>query len=161
MSNHRLGSILSVDGKAVIRMEDVYDTGIDDLWSALIDPERLSRWIALVEGDLRLGGSFTADFTSGWTGPGRVDVCEAPHRLMVTLSPGLPDQTVIEAQLTAEGDKTRLVLEERGIPLDEAVAHGAGWQVHIEDLAAHLDGRPTARWRERWTDLMPLYRDAQ
>ena len=45
-------------------MEGRYDTDIDDLWSALTDPQRLARWIAEVEGDLHLGGVFRATFTS-------------------------------------------------------------------------------------------------
>ena len=33
-----LGSLRSADGKGVVRMEDRFDTDIDDLWSALTDP---------------------------------------------------------------------------------------------------------------------------
>ena len=33
-----LGSLRSVDGKGVVRMQDHFDTDIDDLWSALTDP---------------------------------------------------------------------------------------------------------------------------
>jgi hypothetical protein len=33
-----LGSLRSADGKGVVRMQDRFDTGIDDLWSALTDP---------------------------------------------------------------------------------------------------------------------------
>ena len=40
-------------------MQDRFDTGIDDLWAALTEPRRLARWIADVEGDLRLGGGST------------------------------------------------------------------------------------------------------
>jgi len=40
-----------------VRVEDRYDTDIDDLWSALTDPGRLVRWYGQVEGDLRLGGA--------------------------------------------------------------------------------------------------------
>ncbi|HEX9552344.1 MAG TPA: SRPBCC family protein [Streptosporangiaceae bacterium] len=160
-SNSLVGSVHAVDGKAVVRMEDRFSTNPDDLWSAVTDPPRLARWIAKVDGDLRLGGEFRASFTSGWEGPGRVDVCEPPRRLLVTMSPGQDDQTVIEAELVADGDHTRLVLEERGLPLDEAAAHGAGWQAHVEDLAAYLAGMPTADWRTRWTELAPAYRDQQ
>ena len=160
-SNTLHGSLHRVDGKAAIRMEDRFSTDIDDLWSALTDPQRLARWIAEVEGDLRLGGEFRASFTSGWEGPGRVDVCEPPRRLLVTMSPGQDDQTVIEVELVPGGDHTRLVLEERGLPLDEAAAHGAGWQAHVEDLAAYLAGGPTADWRTRWAELAPAYRDQQ
>jgi uncharacterized protein YndB with AHSA1/START domain len=73
-----LGSLQAAGGKAAVRMEDRFSTGIDDLWSALTDPQRLARWIAEVDGDLRLGGEFRARFTSGWQGPGQVDVCEPP-----------------------------------------------------------------------------------
>ena len=155
---HVVGTLGSVDGAGVVRMEDHYDTGIDDLWSALTDPQRLARWIADVEGDLRVGGEFRASFTSGWEGSGRVDVCEPPRRLRVIMAPGQKDQTVIEAELVAEGGQTSLVVEERGLPLDELAAHGAGWQAHVEDLAAHLARRERTDWRTRWTQLTPAYR---
>ena len=71
-----VGSLRAVDGKAVVRMEDDFGTDAEDLWSAVTDPQRLARWVAQVDGDLRLGGAFRATFTSGWEGPGRVDVCE-------------------------------------------------------------------------------------
>jgi len=139
-----VGSLRAVDGKAVVRMEDDFGTDAEDLWSAVTDPQRLARWVAQVDGDLRLGGAFRATFTSGWEDPGRVDVCEPPRRLVVTMSPGQDDQTVIEVELVPDGDQTRLILEERGLPLNEAVAHGAGWQAHVEDLAAP-PGRPPGR----------------
>jgi uncharacterized protein YndB with AHSA1/START domain len=155
-----VGTLRAVDGSGVVRMEDRYDTDIDDLWSALTDPPRLARWLADIEGDLRVGGEFHASFTSGWEGPGRVDVCEPPRHLRVTMAPGQgDDETVIEAELVSTGDQTRLVIEERGLPLDELATHGAGWQAHVEDLAAHLAGRQRVDWRTRWTELTPSYRE--
>jgi uncharacterized protein YndB with AHSA1/START domain len=155
-----VGTLRAVDGSGVVRMEDRYDTDIDDLWSALTDPPRLARWLADIEGDLRVGGEFHASFTSGWEGPGRVDVCEPPRHLRVTMAPGQgDDETVIEAELVSAGDQTRLVIEERGLPLDELATHGAGWQAHVEDLAAHLAGRRRVDWRTRWTELTPSYRE--
>jgi uncharacterized protein YndB with AHSA1/START domain len=147
------------DGKGAVRMEDLYDTDIDDLWSALTDPRRLARWIGDVGGDLRLGGQFHARFTSTWEGPGRVDACRAPHHLAVTMSPGMPDQTVIEATLSSEQGKTRLVIEERGLPFGELAGYGAGWQAHVEDLTAHLHGQLAGDWRTRWAALRPAYQD--
>lgn len=155
---HLIGTLRRTkDGKGVVRMEDLYDTDINDLWSALTDPRRLARWAAEVEGDLCLGGRIHARFTSSWDGPGRIDVCQAPYRLTVTMSPGTPDETIIEATLASEHDKTRLVIEERGIPLDELAYHGAGWQAHTEDLTAHIHGRQAADWKARWTALTPAY----
>lgn len=153
------GSIRAENGKGTVRMEEAHDTSVADLWLALTEPTRLSRWIADVTGDLQPGGQFHARFTSGWDGPGRVDVCERNHRILATMGAGSDDQTEIEATLANEDGKTRLVIVERGLPLEDVAAHGAGWQAHVEDLASHLDGREPSIWRERWTELIPHYRE--
>jgi uncharacterized protein YndB with AHSA1/START domain len=156
-----LGSLRSADGKGVVRIEDRFETDIDDLWTALTDPSRLARWMGEVEGDLRLGGEFRARwFASGWEGTGRVEACEPPRRLLlVTKHPGQPDEGVIEVTLAADGDQTILVWEERGMPLELLAAYGAGIQVHVEDLAAHLAGRERCDAKARWEELLPAYQD--
>ncbi|MGH7641594.1 MAG: SRPBCC family protein [Candidatus Dormibacteria bacterium] len=155
---HLLCSLGSADGKGVVRVEDRYDTDIEDLWSALTDPLRLARWYAEVEGDLRLGGEFRARvFASGWEGTGRVDACEPPRRLLVTMAePGKP-ASELEATLAADGSQTMLVIERRGMALDHLAAYGAGWQIHVEDLAAYLAGRECCDADARWGELEPAY----
>jgi uncharacterized protein YndB with AHSA1/START domain len=153
-----LGSLREENGRGTVHVEDVYPTDIDDLWSAISEPERLKRWLVEIDGDTAIGGSFTARFTSGWEGNGRVDVCDAPRRLVVTMFEDESDQTVTEAILTTEGSGTRLTIEERGLPLDEYAGHGSGWQAHIEDLALYLAGRPTTNWIDRVRELSPTYR---
>src|SRR5689334_24445129 len=110
-SGRILGTLRSADGKGVVRMQDRFDTDIDDLWSALTEPRRLARWIAEVEGDdLRPGGQVRARFTSEWEGTVRVEACEPPRRLLlVTKADGRPDELTIEATLTPEGARTVLV----------------------------------------------------
>ena len=157
--NRILGSLRSADGKGVVHMEDRFDTGIDDLWSALTDPHRLARWLGEFEGDLHLGGEFRARFyTSGWEGTGRVDVCEPPRRLVVvTKGYDDPDEHVIDAELAADGDQTILNLEERGMPPNLLAAYGSGIQVHIEDLATHIAGQERRDAGGRWEELLPAY----
>ena len=152
-----LGSLRSVDGTGVVRMQDRFDTDIDDLWSALTDPGRLARWLGEVEGDLRLGGEFRARFFDGWDGTGSVEVCEPPRRLLVVNAEEDRDEHVIEATLAADGDQTILILEERGMPVNLLAAYGAGIQVHVEDLAAHLAGRERCDADARWNELLPAY----
>ena len=160
------------DTRGAVRVEDVYDTDIDDLWHACTTPERLARWIAEVSGDLRVGGTAHAVFTSTWNGPVRIDVCDAPHHLLLTAEPDTDDETQIEAWLTAEGPRTKLVVEERYVRLGQLHFYGAGWQVHLEDLGRSLvrDGsvhaggwsgqRPAPAWHERFTELTPAYQNS-
>ena len=165
-----LGSLRSADGQGVVRVEDRYDTDIDDLWSALTDPGRLARWYGEVAGDLRPGGEFRLHVDdAGMDVTGRVEACEPPRRLRVTTRetdesyrPGNgvpPFDEIAEATLTADGDQTILVIEVRGMPLDKIAFYGAGWQIHAENLAVHLAGRERGDTEARWDELVPPYRD--
>ena len=153
-----LGTLRAADGTGIVRLEDRFDTGVDDLWSALTDPARLARWLGEVDGELREGGEFRAlYYASGWEGTCRIEVCDPPHRLLITTSsPDQPDG-VVEVTLRADGDGTLLVIEDRGVPLDQIAAYGAGDQIHVEDLAAHLAGRERCDARARWQELQPFY----
>jgi uncharacterized protein YndB with AHSA1/START domain len=165
-----LGSLRSADGAGVVRIEDRYDTDIDDLWSALTDPDRLARWHGQVTGDLRPGGEFRTYVASDDVeSTGRVEACEPPRRLLVTTREtdeswrkgggAPPFDEVLEATLTADGGQTILVIEVRGMPLDKIAFYGAGWQIHAEDLAAYLAGRERGEAEARWAELVPPYQD--
>jgi uncharacterized protein YndB with AHSA1/START domain len=165
-----LGSLHSADGKGVVRIEDRYDTNIEDLWSALTDPRRLEGWHGQVEGDLRPGGEFRLYLESDDVeSTGRVEACEPPRRLLVTTretdeswrrGQGVPPfDTTIEATLTADGGQTILAIEARGMPLDAIAFFGAGWQIHAENLAAYLAGRERGDTEARWDELVPPYQD--
>lgn len=147
-----LGSLRSADGAGVVRIEDRYDTDIDDLWSAITDPVRLARWHGQIEGDLRPGAEFRLYLEADdIDSTGRIDACEPPRRLVVTTretdesyrkGQGVPPfDAVKEITLTPDGDQTVLVLEVRGMPLDAIAFFGAGWQIHAENLAGYLAGR--------------------
>ena len=163
-----LGGLRSADGKGVVRIEDRYDTDIDDLWAAITDPARLARWHGQVEGDLRPGGAFRVYLEADdIESTGRVEACEPPRRLLVTTretdesyrrGQGVPpfDESV-EVTLTADGDQTILVIELQGMPLDKIAFYGAGWQIHAESLAAHIAGRERGDSEERWNELVPSY----
>ena len=165
-----LGSLRSAEGNGVVRIEDRYDTGIDDLWSAITDPGRITRWYGRVEGELRPGGQFRLyvdDADSDHAG--RVEECEPPRRLRVTTretdeshqrGQGVPPyDEILEATLTADGEQTVLVIEVRGMPLDAVAYYGAGWQIHAENLAAYLAGRERGNTEARWDELVLAYQD--
>ena len=154
-----LGSLRTADGKGVVRMEDRLRTDIGDAWSALTEPGRLACWLGDIDGDLRLGGTFSALFVaSGWAGSGRVQACAAPHHLrVVTATTGGDREHTMEATLTADGDDTLFVLEEAGMPVDLLADFGAGIQVLVEDLAAYLAGHGRCDAGARVAELKPAY----
>jgi uncharacterized protein YndB with AHSA1/START domain len=155
-----LGTLAAEDGKAVVRMEDRFDTDIDDVWSAITEPPRLARWLGEVEGDLQVGGTYRFHFTaSGAEGTGRVEECEPPRRFRLRHGIERQDSHVIEATLEADGDQTLVVIVEKGMPMSHVADYGAGIQIHVEDLGAHLAGRdPDGDVEERWTTLADRYR---
>ena len=157
-----LGSLHSVNGEGIVRMEDRLDTGIEDVWVALTDPRRLADWFGDVDGELSPGGEFRVRINLSGEREGKVEACEPPQRLLVTMrdpdrEPGQPEQTVIEAQLTVDGAQTRLVWEQRGMPVNLLPAYGAGIQIHVEHLADHLSGRKLRDVETRWSELFPVY----
>jgi len=164
-----LGSLGSADGAGVVRIEDRYDTDIDDLWSAITDPERLARWFGEVDGDLSQRGEFRVHIADAGDRTGQVEACEPPQRLVVTTretdesyrrGQGVPPfDAVWDITLTADGDQTALVIEVKGMPLDKIAFFGAGWQIHAENLAAYLAGREPNDVEARWEELVPPYQD--
>jgi uncharacterized protein YndB with AHSA1/START domain len=156
-----LGSLRAADGKGVVRMEHRVDTAIDEVWSALTDPSHLASWYGEVAGDLRVGGEYQARvFASGWEGTGRVEACEPPRRLLVlSREPDQPEKQAVEVTLTADGDQTIVVWEERGMPVAYLAGYGAGIQVHVEDLAGYLAGRERCDAEARMAELFPAYED--
>ena len=169
-----IATMRRLDGtRGAVRVEDLYDTDIDDLWQACTTPERLARWIAHVDGDLQVGGTVHAVFTSSWTGPMRIEVCDAPRHLLLTTEPGTDDEGQMEAWLTEEGTGTRLVVEDRGLPATHLPFYASGWQAHLEDLGrslvaddpVHPDGWGSdggaAGWKQRWDELTPTYQQME
>lgn len=128
------------------------------------EPVTDANWLGEIEGDLRLGGEFSAVFVaSGWTGTGRIEVCEPPQRLLVVTrdvdDPGPEFGHVIEVALTADGEGTFVAWEERGMPLEHLAAYGAGIRVHVEDLGSYLAGGGRCDANARFEELFPADKD--
>ena len=158
-----VGTLHDRNGVGVVRLEDRYDTDIEDLWDALTDPERLGRWLGRIEGDLHVGGEFTAYyFASGWEGTCSVEECDRPRRMRIrSVSEDQPDGSITEVTLTADGEGTILVIEDQGLPVAHLAAYGSGNQIHLEDLASYLAGGERCDSRARFDELYPSYQELQ
>jgi hypothetical protein len=81
-----------------------------------------------------------------------VDVCEPPrHLLVMTKHVRQAEEQVVEATLTADGDHTILILEQRRMPVNLIAAYGAGNQVviQLDPCPPRTSGAPALLTRPR------------
>ncbi|GAA4767521.1 SRPBCC family protein [Actinomycetospora chibensis] len=134
------------------------------VWAALTQPGRLGDWLAPVESGapgpdatfvLRMNGDETARCTvMSW---------DPPHELRLTWDyTGEPPSELV-LRLVPDGDGTLLRLDHTRLDVD-VVQYGAGWHVHLGNLAVHLDGRDVGSagcdgptFLAAWESLAPRY----
>jgi uncharacterized protein YndB with AHSA1/START domain len=127
----------------VLRRE--YAHRAEEVWRALADVERLSRWFAPVEGDLSVGGRFQVQGNAG----GEVLDCDAPRLARVTWElgeqpEGRPRDEVALRLTPTEADGTILELVHTAIVDPEFWARfgpgatGVGWDLAFLGLELHL-----------------------
>lgn len=123
----------------VSTISQVYETDIDDLWSVVTDPDRISRWFLPVAGELKEGGHYQLEGNAG----GTVTSCDKPRGYAATWEYG-GDVSWIEVRLTPDGGGTRFELEHVAHVKDEwwdqfgPTATGLGWDSGLLGLANHL-----------------------
>lgn len=134
------------NGKAVV-LEREYDAAIEDVWDAVTNPERISRWFLPISGEYRIGGRYQLEGNAG----GEIVACERPSRLKVTWFYGEPaspdDVSEVEVRLSSVGaDRTRLELAHvADVPPEQwpqfgPGAVGVGWDGALLGLGLHLKG---------------------
>jgi uncharacterized protein YndB with AHSA1/START domain len=119
----------------------------DDVWDAITDPGRLSRWFLPVSGDLTVGGLYQIEGNAG----GRIRRCQRPTELVVTWVFGADIATTtgseVHLTLSPEPDGgTELLLRHVAV-VDEELwkqygpgATGVGWDLAFLGLGLHLAG---------------------
>jgi uncharacterized protein YndB with AHSA1/START domain len=140
----------------------------DRAWAHLVDPERRAAWLAGGAFEPRVGGGVTlafrhADLTDpndpppdpyramaegGHEARGVVTAWDPPRRLAHTWEDDA-EASEVAFELQDEGDEVRLALVHRRLDTRAAVVSvAAGWDAHLELLAAVLAGVPRpAYWR--------------
>jgi uncharacterized protein YndB with AHSA1/START domain len=115
-----------------------FDAPIDDVWDALTNPERISRWFLPVTGELKVGGRYLLESNAG----GEVLACDPPNSFAVTWE--FEGQVSwLEVGLREVGEQIRFELEHIAY-VDETWeeygpgAVGVGWDMAIMGLQLHL-----------------------
>lgn len=126
----------------VVIASRAYDTTVDDLWDALTNPERLPRWFAKVEGELKLGGRFQVKGNAG----GAITACTPPHSFSATweMGPAISWINVMIAPTKSGG--AHLTLEHLCPPSSHwdqfgPGAVGVGWELGLLGLGMHTRSR--------------------
>jgi len=126
-----------------------YPSPIDDVWDAVTTAERIARWFAPVEGDLRLGGRYQVVGNAG----GTVQECSPPrngsagYRVTWEYGGGV---TWLEIGLTRIDDESTVVQLTHIAKIGDVPpgfweqygpgATGVGWDMGLLGLALHLTG---------------------
>ena len=128
-------------------IERAYPTPLDDLWDAIVTPERLARWFLPVSGDLAQGGRYQLEGNAG----GTIRRCNPPTYLELSweMHGGVGWVTLTLTAVT--DDETRLALEHIAHEEDDFLAFwaqfgpgsvGLGWDIGLLALADYVDQGP-------------------
>lgn len=115
-----------------------YDATIDDVWSALTEPDRVKRWFMPVSGDLRAGGGFQLEGNTS----GDILECQPPSLLKVTF--GGPT-SFVEIRLSSDGADATMLEFEHTVPIEMAGSGagalyvGPGWDGALMSLDLYLN----------------------
>jgi uncharacterized protein YndB with AHSA1/START domain len=124
----------------VVVASRAYDTSIDDLWDALTNQERLPRWFAPVDGDLKLGGRFQVKNNAG----GTITACTPPKLFSATWEFGGGVSWINIALAPTKAGGTHLTLEHIMPPVGDhwdkfgPGAVGVGWELGLLGLGMHV-----------------------
>lgn len=139
----KLGELRKVDGGFAGRLERLITHDRAAVWRMLTEPEELPKWLAPGTIELRLGGAVRIDFAdSGTVIASKVAVLEPLSVLAYSWSSGSEPERPLRWELATEGDATRVRLTVR-LPAGEDAARAcAGFDCHLEMMAAALEGVP-------------------
>ena len=137
------GWVKRMPGAAEIRIARDFPHPVERVWRALVEPEHLVDWLAPGTIEAREGGAAKLNFIdSGIVIDSMVTEFDPPRGLAYSWSgPGEPNRPLrFEASPVDGGTRLIMTLE---IPAGEDAARAAaGFEAHLEMLAAALEGVP-------------------
>jgi uncharacterized protein YndB with AHSA1/START domain len=137
-----------------LTIERHFTVGPDDVWDALTDPQRASRWLAPIAGRPRMvGDDFDVEVAPDAVAHARVLSCSPPVSFVVAWDVFGEPASQVAASLRPEGGGTVLTIRHRRVRADFFAASGSGWETALVTLAASLDGSADAVDLKAWTRL--------
>jgi len=154
------GRIEQRDGQHVLVQTREFRAPIEDVWAAVTESDRLSRWIGSWDGDPESGSVEFRMLFEGEDHAGEtmtIRVCEPPHRLHVTSQVG-DEVWLLDVDLTHQDGVTTLSLSQPGVTAEQAVDVGPGWEYYLDRMVDAETGADPAR-RDFERDYHPAMSD--
>ena len=159
LDDRGLGTITRTAHCFEARIERVFEHDQVAVWKMLTDPSLLPQWLAPGDLSLNKGGLAKLNFPESGTNVESVVTDVDPPRLIEYSwsSPGEPERPLrFEVDAVEGGAQLSLTLR---IPNNEDIARAcAGWESHLEMLAAALERVPIKFPFERFKTTREAYR---
>lgn len=139
----QVGRLRRLDDGFEGRLERLVAHERNAVWRMLTEPQELAQWLAPGSIELRPGGAVHIDFAdSGTTIDSTVLALNPPQLLEYSWSSGDEPQRPVRWELHPAGDGTQLTLTLLLPAGEDAAKACAGFDAHLEMLAAALEGVP-------------------
>jgi len=150
------------DGRQRLEFRRSWADPIEDVWSALTEPDRLARWIGKYDGERAVGGTgtFTMTHEEGESAgePTTVVECDPPRRLVIEWVQQDTDDWRIELDLWAEGGRTQFRFTQLYAADGDVTDFALGWHWYLEKFDAEVRGRSgPADWDTFLAETGPAY----
>jgi uncharacterized protein YndB with AHSA1/START domain len=150
------------DGRQRLEFRRSWADPIEDVWSALTEPDRLARWIGRYDGERAAGGTgtFTMTHEEGESvgEPTTVVECDPPRRLVIEWVQQDTDDWRIELDLWAEGGRTQFRFIQLYAADADVTDFALGWHWYLEKFDAEVRGRSgPADWDTFLAETGPAY----
>jgi uncharacterized protein YndB with AHSA1/START domain len=151
------------DGRQRLEFRRSWPDPIDDVWSALTEPDRLARWIGVYEGERRPGGTGTFFMTheeGEQTGePATIVECDPPRRLVIEWEQANTENWRVDLDLWTEDGGTQFRFVQVFPANADVTDFAMGWHWYLDKFEAEVDHReqPTGNWDDFYAKVGPAY----
>lgn len=153
-----------------LKIERLLPGPIDRIWNYLTDGELRRLWLAAGTMEMKVGSTFELVWRNDeLTDPpgrrpdgfgeehrmqGEITELDPPHKLAITWS----ESGGVSFELAPKGDDVLLTLTHTGIPnRGYLLSVSAGWHMHLDIMAARLNGANPAPFWDGWARLKADY----
>lgn len=154
-----MGTLRADELRRAVRFARWFAAGPEEIWSALTGSDRTERWLAPARFEPHPGGVVEIVFDQDQTVTGVVLAWEPPRRLEYEWRFPGEEESIVRFELTPQEGGTLLILDHRQLGAAHATGYAAGWHAHLDRLDDLMSSRPRRSWDERFSALLPQYRE--